>query len=258
MKVSILQTDIQWSDTAHNILKADEMIAKAPKSDLYVLPEMWNTGFIMNPEAHAAEAEKALDWMKETARKYDAAVAGSMAMRTEGGFVNRLCFVLPDGSCIGYDKHHLFRYGGEDLHYEAGNQRVVVRWRGTRFLLLVCYDIRFPLWDRYQGDYDAMIVVANWPVVRRTSWNVLTRARAIENQCTVIACNRVGDDPSCHYIGESMIIDWRGEIIAQADGDGEQTVSGTFDNDEVVRQKNKFDVLSDRDNILPNTYEERY
>ena len=178
---------------------AEQMILSAPGADLYILPEMWSTGFITDVMPTGNSAAKAVAWMKDMAIRTDAAICGSLAVNDAGQCFNRQYFVEPDGNIATYDKHHLFQYGGEDKYYKTGNHRTVVSFRGTRFLLVTCYDLRFPVWERYQGDYDAIICVANWPESRQEVWHILLRARAIENQCYVIGCNRVGDDPNCHY-----------------------------------------------------------
>lgn len=231
------------------------MVEQAPDSDLYVLPEMWSTGFATSPEGIADETGEALSWMRHAAEQTGAAFCGSVAVKTsthEGGeFRNRHYFVRPDGSFEQYDKHHLFIYGGEDRCYQRGEERIVAKWEGWRFLLLTCYDLRFPIWARYQGDYDAIIVIANWPDKRQYAWNTLTRARAIENQCYLIACNRVGDDGDCHYIGQSMILDSKGMPIAESTTSGPDIVSAELSLEEQNRFRNKFRVLEERDNKLP-------
>ena len=166
----------------------------ADKSDLYVLPEMWSTGFATEPEGIAESDGSSLNWMKQMANRLDAAVAGSIATEIDGKYYNRFYFVKPanddnDNEIEYYDKHHLFTYSGEHLRYTAGERRVVVEWRGWRFLLQVCYDLRFPVFARNCAEgpdaYDVALYVASWPTSRRAPWDALLRARAIENQCYV-------------------------------------------------------------------------
>jgi len=248
MKITLLQTDIRWGAQTDNMAVAAQLMDAAPGADLYVLPEMWNTGFVA--DAPATVHEVALFWMQERAVALRAAVCGSMAVRTVGGqSVNRLFFVKPDGNVATYDKHHLFRYGGEDQFYEGGNERTVVEWRGVRFLLCVCYDLRFPVWLRYRGDYDAIICVANWPDSRQSVWHTLLRARAIENQCYVVGCNRTGDDPHCHYLGHSAVIDSRGVAMAEDTTERPTTVTADIDVEQLRQFRAKFRVLDDRDNF---------
>jgi len=246
MNVALLQTDIRWNAPEENIVGAERLMERAGEAELYVLPEMWNTGFVTN--VPAAGHETALEWMRETARKRNAAVCGSMAVRLENEVcVNRLFFVKPDGETDYYDKHHLFKYGGEDRYFTAGDRRTVVTWRGMRFLLTVCYDMRFPVWLRYRGDYDAIICVANWPDSRHTVWQTLLRARAIENQCYVMGCNRVGDDPNCHYVGHSAVTDTRGLAIVEDKTEREAVIETEVSGERLRIVREKFRVLDDRD-----------
>lgn len=251
MKITILQTDICWANPLENVRRAELLMRESPESDLYVLPEMWATGFATMPQDIAEDEEQsvALRWMKQTARKGNCAVSGSLAVRTrDGRFWNRHYFVTSN-SVVSYDKHHLFTYGHEDQYITAGNSHVVAEWCGRRFLLLTCYDLRFPVWARYgrAGEYDAIIVVANWPESRQQPWRVLTRARAIENQCILVGCNRVGDDEFCHYRGESVICDARGETLLECASN--EVCAGTLDIDfgKQDSMRSRFRVLDDRD-----------
>jgi predicted amidohydrolase len=247
VKVSILQHDIAWGNPTENRQHLEQLIELAPEADLYVLPEMWSTGFATEPEGLAERDDATLQWMKQMALRYDAALAGSVAVEENGKFYNRLYFVKPDGMVEYYDKHHLFSYGGEDKHYACGNKRVVVEWRGVRFLLAVCYDLRFPVWMRYCGDYDAMLCVANWPTVRIDSWNILLRARAIENQCFVVGVNRVGKDPNCEYCGCSAIINPYGQTIVECERHKECSAEAVLDMQMLEAYRAKFPALNEKD-----------
>ena len=167
MKVIILQTDICWANPEANRVHLDEMLDAQSGADLYVFPEMFSTGFCTQPEGVAEPADsETLQWMKRKAKEKDCALAGSIAVEEEGKYYNRFYFVTPDGQVRWYNKKHLFTYGGEDKHYTPGNERVVASFRGVRFLLEVCYDLRFPVWSRNRGDYDAILYVASWPTPR--------------------------------------------------------------------------------------------
>jgi predicted amidohydrolase len=220
MRVTILQRNIEWANPALNIQRADEAISRNAGADLYVLPEMFSTGFCTQPEGIAESSESdTLRWMQRKAAEMNAAIAGSVAIEQEGRYYNRFYFVKPDGSVAHYDKKHLFTYGGEHLRFTAGEERVVVEWQGVRILLEVCYDLRFPIWARNRGDYDMILYVASWPTPRVAAWSALLVARAIENQCYVAGVNRVGTDPACDYCGGSVVIDPYGKQIATcADG----------------------------------------
>ena len=249
MKVSVIQQDIVWGDPERNVRHLDEVLAGAPGSDLYVFPEMFTTGFA-TAEGTRVESEPAvgLQWMKRKAAETGAAFAGSIALDPgDGKLVNRLYFVRPDGSFEYYDKRHLFTFSGEHLRFNAGDRRVIVEYKGVRIMLAVCYDLRFPVWLRNRGDYDALLVVANWPQPRRFAWDTLLRARAIENQCFVLASNRVGEDPACVYTGGSAVIGPYGEDL-EAAPDGKECVITQELNMQHLREfVGKFPVLEDAD-----------
>lgn len=214
MKVTILQTDVVWGDSKENQHRAEMLMDKHAGSDLYVLPEMFSTGFATEPEGVAEADGCSLKWMQSQSVRRGCAVAGSIAVKEGDRFFNRFYFVLPDGTEFHYDKRHLFSYGGEDVHFTPGNERVVVEYQNFRILLQVCYDLRFPVFSRNHKDYDLAIYVANWPSIRLEAWSTLLHARAIENQCYVIGVNRVGKDPTCDYAGGSEIIGPYGKTMA--------------------------------------------
>lgn len=248
MKVTILQQDMVWEDVTENIRRADAAIDSAPVSDLYVLPEMFSTGFCTVPEGVAEPLDgPAVSWMKAKAVAKDAAIAGSVAVTENGKYYNRFYFVTPDGTVNHYDKKHLFTYGGEHHHYTPGDERVVVEYRGVRIMLEVCYDLRFPIWSRNRGDYDMILYVASWPSVRVAAWKALLVARAIENQCYVAGVNRVGNDPSNEYCGGSMIIDPYGKVIASCTDGVEMSATAEVDMEMLEAFRAKFPVLNDSD-----------
>ena len=247
MRVNILQHDIVWADPAKNRERLEKQLTEQPKADLYVLAEMFSTGFATEPEGIAERDGGSLEWMKRMAKQLDAAIAGSVATEEDGCFYNRFYFVKPDGSVTHYDKHHLFTYSGEDKRFKRGEERVIVEWRGVRFLLLVCYDLRFPMWSRNRGDYDAMLYVASWPSSRVEAWKALLVARAIENQGFVIGVNRVGDDPKCQYQGGSAIIDPYGKTMANVPDFEAGYAAAEINMAELESFRQKFPVLNDAD-----------
>lgn len=252
MKVTILQTDIEWGIPEENIRRAELLMAQKPDSDLYVLPEMWSTGFATEPFGIAEEetSSKALAWMKSKAKALDCAICGSLAIVVDGKYRNRHYFINGrKGILEYYDKHHLFSYGHEDQFYTAGDKHLVVDYEGFRFLLLTCYDLRFPMWSRYcdKHPYDAIICVANWPESRQNAWQILTRARAIENQAYLIGCNRVGNDNYNHYRGCSAIISPIGKTLAQCQLNVQDTASFNLDLKSLDHKRMKFKVLEERD-----------
>lgn len=267
MIVCILQQDILWGDPESNLRHLDGLLADAPRADLYVLPEMFTTGFA-TLEGAKVETEPCtgLAWMQRKAAELDAALAGSIALALPedcfehsevgtsrpadpGKCANRFFFVRPDGTFEHYDKRHLFGYGGEGERFVAGDRRVVVSWRGVRFLLAVCYDLRFPVWLRNRDDYDAIIFVANWPDVRRFAWDTLLRARAIEDTCYVLAANRVGSDPACNYDGGTAFIGPYGETLATVPDGQEGCICGEIDLQHLAEYHAKFPVLEDADDF---------
>lgn len=252
MKVTILQTDIEWGSPKVNIGRAEQLMAQVPDSDLYVLPEMWSTGFATEPFGIAEEesASEALEWMKSKAQELHCAICGSLAIHVDGTYRNRHYFVDGRKKMVSYyDKHHLFSYGHEDQYYTPGDSHTVVSYEGFRFLLVTCYDMRFPVWSRYsdQYPYDAIICVANWPESRQNAWQILTRARAIENQAYLIGCNRVGNDSYNHYRGCSAIISPIGKTLASCKPNEPDTASFLLDLESLQHKRTKFKVLEERD-----------
>ena len=240
MKATLLQTDIIWADPKANLARLDELFAGLPDSDIYVLPEMFTTGFATKPEGIAEDKGLGLEWMKKTAKSRDCAIAGSIATCEDGRYYNRFYFVTPD-DCWLYDKHHLFTYSGEHEHFTAGNNKVIAEWRGVKFRLAVCYDLRFPAWLRNEdGGYDVLLVVASWPSPRAEAWKALLKARAIENQCYVIGVNRIGEDPSCKYSGDSAFIDAYGQPATEIDMEALQAFRQKFP---VLKDADKFEIL---------------
>ena len=252
MKITLLQTDIAWAQPEENILRAEALMATAEASDLYVLPEMWATGFAVEPAGIAEEENKsvALRWMREVAQRLQCAICGSLSVRiADGSYRNRHYFITPDQQePLYYDKRHLFAHGHEDEYYTPGDRPVIVTWKGMRLLLQTCYDLRFPVFSRYgrAGEYDVIIYVANWPEKRQLAWNILTRARAIENQCFVVAVNRAGSDPACQYAGGSLVADPIGQALATSEGQA-QALSVVLDPDRLQEMRRRFRVLDDRD-----------
>ena len=248
MKITILQRNIEWANPAVNVRRADEAIDCNPGADIYVLPEMFSTGFCTNPEGIAEnDNSETLQWMKRKAAAIDAAIAGSVAICKDGKYFNRFYFVKPNGEVTHYDKKHLFTYGGEHKRFTAGDKRVVVEFRGVRILLEICYDLRFPIWSRNHGDYDMILYVASWPTPRVAAWSALLVARAIENQCYVAGVNRVGTDPACQYCGGSVVIDPYGKTIASCADNQECEASAEINIEVLEAFRQKFPVLNDAD-----------
>lgn len=250
MKAVLIQQDIVWADPQSNRSHIEALLEGVKNPDIVVLPEMFSTGFATTPEGIAENwPTESLEWMKTKAAGMDCAFAGSIATFENGKYYNRFAFVKPDGSVTLYDKHHLFTYGGEDKRFTAGMKREVVEWRGVRFLLAVCYDLRFPVWLRNRKDYDALICVASWPSPRRKAWDALVRARAIEDQCFVLAVNRVGKDPSCVYSGGTALVDPYGNTMIAAEDERESVIEGEIDLAGLEAFRKSFPVLNDSDDF---------
>lgn len=249
MKVTILQNDIYWSDISANTNHVDEIMDKAGRADLYVLPEMFSTGFCTHPEGIADKNGITLEWMRKKAAEKEAAIAGSIAIEENGKFYNRFYFVYPDGKVVCYNKKHLFTYGGEDKRFTPGSERVIAEYKGVRILLQICYDLRFPVFSRNRNDYDVAIYVASWPTPRVEAWKALLKARAIENQCYVLAVNRVGSDPFCQYCGGSAVIDPYGKIVSACEDGKECFAVADIDMKELLAFREKFPVLGDADSF---------
>lgn len=227
--VTLIQSDLVWQDPQANLLKLEQQIKSIEgRAEVVVLPEMFSTGFSMQPEQLAETMDgPSIEWMKRVAAEKRIILTGSLMIKENNQFYNRLIWMLPNGQYGYYNKRHLFGFAGEDQHYAAGEKRLVATVKGWRILLLICYDLRFPVWSRQTpamdvkegtgaAEYDAIIYVANWPERRNHAWKTLLQARAIENQCYVIGVNRIGDDGNgISHSGDSMVVDPLGEVLFQ-------------------------------------------
>lgn len=252
MKVAVIQSKLYWELPEKNLEQFEQkLLAVEPNTRLVLLPEMFTTGFSMNPAELAEKQQgRTLEWMKTMATRYGFALASSYIAEADGKYFNRMVFAYPQGEVGIYDKRHLFRMAKEDEHYTAGTQRVIVNYEGWRILLAVCYDLRFPVWLRNRNDYDLMVLVANFPERRRYAWNALLVARAIENQAYVAACNRVGTDGNqINHTGDSQIIDPMGQIIAMAKPNSEEIIYSTLDMNYLNSVRKSFPVHLDADSF---------
>jgi len=258
LKLSIFQTALQWHQPEANRAHFEELIlALDEPTDVIVLPEMFSTGFTMDAENQAETMDgETVAWMREMAARKGAVICGSVVIEDEGDYYNRFIWMRADGSLATYDKRHLFRMAKEDAHYSAGVRRVVVELEGWRICPQVCYDLRFPVWSRNRNDYDLLIYVANWPSARRTSWQTLLRARAMENLCYVAGVNRVGTDGNdIAYSGDSAVCDYVGrDLVSRADEPLVATVS--LDCEKLERFRKKFPAHLDADDFTIHTDDE--
>ncbi|MCL6267453.1 amidohydrolase [Flagellimonas myxillae] len=250
LKIAIVQTPLLWENPEGNRAMFEEKIKGIQdKVDLVILPEMFTTGFTMEPEnIPASEGPKTLEWMERVAAEQDIALLGSMVFRENGNNFNRLYFVAPNLETQAYDKKHTFTLAGEDRVYTAGNERLIVDFKGFRICPMICYDLRFPVWARNTVDYDVLIYVANWPKPRIVAWDTLLRARAIENMAYCIGANRIGEDNLGHeYAGHSAVYDVLGGTLAYSEK--EEVLFAEFDKSHIATYRNKLKFLDDRDSF---------
>lgn len=219
LRISLIQSQLYWENpTLNRQMFTWKIRDLSGETDVIVLPEMFTSGFTMLPEKVAENPDgPTISWMQELSHETGAAITGSLAIREGDHYYNRLIWVEPEGRILHYDKHHLFSLAGEDQHYAAGTERLILEWRGWSICPLICYDLRFPEWSRNTAGFDLLIYVANWPEPRRKHWQQLLIARAIENQCYVAGVNRVGrDDNDLVYSGDTALVDYQGEILGQS------------------------------------------
>lgn len=252
LKTALIQVDLAWEDPSENLKKFTERIDNLKEPvDLIILPEMFSTGFSMNAEALAEDPDgPTVSWMKETAIKNNTAITGSLIIKENGNFYNRLFFVFPEGSCKTYDKRHTFTLAKEDQTYTAGTERLIVEYKGWRICPLICYDLRFPVWARNTSDYDLIIYVANWPETRIHAWDILLQARAIENMSYCIGVNRTGNDGNEYkYNGHSAVYDCLGRSLFDNDRSREFTEIVILDKSHLKETRDKLKFLQDRDSF---------
>jgi omega-amidase len=217
LKVTVFQAYLYWENIDKNLQNISLRLSGIrEKTNLVILPEMFNTGFTMDAERLAEPMNgKTMKWMQKTAAQYDCVVTGSIIIKDNNKYYNRLIWMRADGSFECYDKRHLFALGKEHETYTPGDKRLIVELNGWKICPMICYDLRFPVWTRNaNSEYDLLIIVANWPERRALHWRSLIPARAIENQAYVIAVNRVGHDGNeVYHSGDSTCIDPMGNTV---------------------------------------------
>lgn len=251
LNISLVQSRLAWHDPAGNRRHFEDIIRhQADKADLVVLPEMFTTGFTMDPEACAETMEgETVGWLRALTDETGLSLCGSVVIQEQGAFYNRLLWVTPDNEVDWYDKRHLFRMVGEHEHYSPGTRRPIFRLGEWRICALVCYDLRFPVWSRGINAFDLILYVANWPAPRRSAWKVLLPARGVENLCYFAGVNRVGSDGAgIDYAGDTMVGDFLGNTLAHLE-DEEQTITVTLDGEKLVRYRDKFPAWKDADDF---------
>lgn len=249
MKVALIQAPLFWENPKQNRDYFEAKIkALAENVDLFVLPEMFTSGFTMNPKAVAETMQgDTFFWLQALAKAKNSAITGSLVIEENGHFFNRLVFVFPSGEIQKYDKKHLFTLAGEDKTYTSGTEKLVIEYKGFKICPLICYDLRFPVFARNTEEYDILIYVANWPKIRINAWDSLLKARAIENMCYTIGVNRIGEDANQHeYIGHSQVVDFLGNYDIEPQ-ESESVFITTLNKNLLLETRQKLGFLNDRD-----------
>lgn len=275
LSITLIQSNLHWLDKEKNLDIFEEKIkGLGQRTEMVVLPEMFNTGFTTDPLAHAERMEgPTMEWMKRVAAEHRIIITGSLIIEEEGRYFNRLIWMLPVGQYGHYDKRHLFSYAKEHEKFTPGNKRFIASVKGIKLNLQICYDLRFPVWASQQSfvppllrkkrvsnfdafnepehpEYDVLINVANWPQKRSYAWQTLLKARAIENQCYVVGVNRVGTDGNgLYYSGDSMVISPLGEVIYQKP-DAEDVFSCTIDKAQIDAVRRQFPFWKDAEHFM--------
>jgi omega-amidase len=258
LTITLIQTNLHWEDKTANLqMLAEKINSISVPTEVVVLPEMFSTGFSMQPQKLAETMDgETMTWMKKMASIKNIILTGSIIIEEEKKYYNRLIWMLPNGQYGHYDKRHLFAFANEHQHYTAGNKRLIAQVKGWKINLQVCYDLRFPVWARQASpdEYDIILYVANWPERRSHAWKTLLTARAIENQCYAIGVNRVGNDGNnIYHSGNSMVVDAIGnELYHKADDEDVFTI--TLQKETLQETRNKFPFLKDADGFIINNF----
>jgi omega-amidase len=251
LKITLIQTHLFWEDKGANLALLEQKIVNLEEpTEVVILPEMFTTGFSMQPTLHAETMEgPSVQWIRRIAMTQKIILTGSLIIEENGHYYNRLIWMLPNGEFGYYDKRHLFAFAGEDQHYTAGNKRLIASVKGWKINLQICYDLRFPTWARQAApnEYDVLVYVANWPEKRSPAWKTLLVARAIENQAFVVGVNRVGlDGKNIAHSGNSMVVGPLGEVLYHI-ADQESVFQITLQRDELEQTRAQFPFWKDAD-----------
>ena len=249
MKIALIQSNLYWEDASKNRNNFESKINQVNSEvNLIVLPEMFSTGFTMNASAVAETMQgETVLWMQSIATQKNAAITGSVVIVENEKYYNRMLFVFPSGEIQYYNKRHLFSLAGEDQTYTSGTQKVVIDYLNWKICLQVCYDLRFPVFARNVENYDLLLYIANWPKIRTNAWDILLKARAVENLSYVVGVNRIGlDAHNYEHIGHSQAVDFLGNYILEP-----QETEGVFivelEKNAMLKTRKKLDFLSDKD-----------
>lgn len=249
MKIALVQIALIWENPIQNRKLLDEKInAISENIELFILPEMFTSGFTMNPNNVAETMNgETISWLKSVAKSRNCAITGSLVIKENENFYNRLVFVFPSGEIKHYDKKHLFTLSGEDKVYTSGSNKLIIEYKGFKICPMICYDLRFPVFARNVEQYDLLIYVANWPKPRINAWDILLKARAVENMSYTIGVNRVGEDFNKHvYIGHSQVVDFLGNYLIEPQ-ELEDVYIIVLDKKSMDEAREKFGFLNDKD-----------
>lgn len=252
LKIALVQTNIIWQNAAQNRIQYSEKIATInEKADVIVLPEMFSTGFSMQPEGISETMHgETVQWMKDLALEKNAAICGSLIVLEDDNFYNRFLFVQPSGEIAYYNKRHLFTLAGEEKVYTQGTEKLVIDYKGWKICPLICYDLRFPVWARNVEEYDVLLYVANWPKARILAWDTLLKARSIENMSYVIGVNRIGVDENAYeYNGHSAAYDSLGAQLTNTISNEEFIEIVTLNKANLTDVRKKLNFLNDKDSF---------
>lgn len=253
LKIHLIQTDTIWKNISKNLHNIEQKIHQiSEETDLIILPEMFSTGFVMEPESIAETMYgESINWMHKTAVANKCAITGSLIIKANNCYYNRLVFIESNGTIQFYDKRHLFSHAGEDTIYTSGSEKKIIHYKGWKIAAFICYDLRFPVWSRNTENYDIALYVANWPKPRINAWDTLLKARAIENICYTIGVNRVGKDGNeMEYVGHSQITNPQGNTIEKSILPLEGIISTTLYKAEILTNRTNFKFLNDKDNFI--------
>ena len=251
LKVSFIQSHLYWENPVANRAHFEKEIRiLSGTTDLVVLPEMFTTGFSMNASELAESMQgETMRWMLKVSREQQLAICGSVIIQENNSFYNRFLFVTPSGEIQHYDKRHTFNMAGEGKTYQAGKEQKIVEYLGWKFMLQVCYDLRFPVFARNTANYDVLLYVANWPKSRVSAWDTLLKARAIENMSYTIGVNRIGlDGNGLEYVGNSAVYNVVGDAVAFAKAK-QTTITVSLSKDHIKATRSKLPFLQDRDDF---------
>jgi omega-amidase len=253
LKIIGIQAALIWENPKQNIAFFEKKIEPLENNvDLIVLPEMFTTGFTMNPEKVAEKMNGfSVSWMQKIAKEKQTAICGSLVISDFNKFYNRFVFVHPSGEIETYNKKHSFTLAGEDKVYTSGTKKMIIEYKGWKICPLICYDLRFPVWARNTENYDLLIYIANWPVARVKAWDTLLKARAIENMSYVIGVNRTGKDANNYeYSGNSLLIDYLGNALSSLEKNELGIVTATFVKSDQDNIRKKLGFLTDKDSFI--------